>query len=202
MGGHDVLKDAIPAVSVRAQDDAAATVVHVLQVDDVAVARGLAAAGAAHLDGEAFLAHGFGFAVAPLDDGDGLVEGGVEVEGLQVAEVRDAVGVRVDEVRPSAKGGVDAGDDEGRGSDAPAHAHADADALCEGRLACSEPAREHDEVPGYQHAPEIFAERARLVGVAGVDDVGGDGLISHERCSPGSRWPHRRRRGGYGRPGG
>ena len=84
------------------------------EVDDVAVARGLTAARAAHLDGEAFLAHGLGLAVAPLDDGDGLVEGGIEVEGLQVVQVGDAVGVRVDEVRPSAKGGVDAGDDEGR----------------------------------------------------------------------------------------
>ena len=54
----------------------------------------------------------FGLAVAPFDDGDGLVEGGVEVEGLEVVQVGDAVGVRVDEVGAATEGGVDAGDDE------------------------------------------------------------------------------------------
>lgn len=38
VGGDDVLEDAVPAVPVGAQDDAAAAVVHVFQVDDVPVA--------------------------------------------------------------------------------------------------------------------------------------------------------------------
>ena len=89
-------------MAVGAQDDEARAVVHVLQVDDVAVGVGLPAGCAAHLDGEAFVAHGLGFAFAPLDDGHGLVEGGVEVEGLEVAEVLDTVGVRMDEVGATA----------------------------------------------------------------------------------------------------
>ena len=36
--------------------------------------------------------------VAPFDDGDGLVEGGIQVEGLQGVPVGDAGGGRLDEV--------------------------------------------------------------------------------------------------------
>ena len=122
--------------------------------------------GSAHLDGEAFVTHGLGFAFAPLDDGHGLVEGGVEVEGLEVVQVGDAVGVRVDEVGATAQRGVDASDDERRGGDAAAHAHADADALGEGGLARAEAPGEHEEVSGREDATEVFAERARLVCVA------------------------------------
>ena len=72
----------------------------------------------------------------------------------------------MDEVWATAQRGMHTGDDKCRGGDASAHAHADTDALGEGGLARAEAAREHEEVSGRKDAAEVFAECARLVGVA------------------------------------
>ena len=179
MGGNEPFEDAIPAASVRVQDDAARPVVHVLQVDDLPVPTRLPALGASHIDDEALGAHGFRLSLSPFDDGDGLVQGGVQVQGLEVAEVGNAVGVGMDQVGAPVKGGVNSGDDERRGGDASAHPHAGPDALSERRLARPEAAGEHDEVAGAQQPSQVRAKVAGLVGAARANLKRGGGSVSH-----------------------
>lgn len=66
-----------------------------------------------HLDLEAIGAQGLHLLLAPLDQGDGTIQGGVQVEGVDLLQGGDPVGVHVDEVGAVGQGGVHAGDDEG-----------------------------------------------------------------------------------------
>ena len=69
--------------------------------------------GAHHLDLQAVGTQGLHLLLAPLDQGDGPIQGGVQVEGVNLLQGGDPVGVHVDEVGAAGQGGVHAGDDEG-----------------------------------------------------------------------------------------
>ena len=163
----------------------------------------LSSLGPSHVDDEALGAHGFRLSLSPFDDGDGLVQGGIQVQGLEVAEVGDAVGVGVDQVGATAKRGVNAGDDERRGGDATAHPHAHPDALSERRLSRPEAAGEHDEVAGAKQPPQVRTEVTGLVCVARADLKRGGGSVSHGGSSRAvsSRLRCARTCGGCGRRG-
>ncbi len=90
---------------------------------------------AAQGDLEAVLAQALGEAVAPFDDGHGVLQGGVEVEVVELGEAAEPVRVDVHQRRAAHQRRVHPGDDEGRGRDRAAHPEPLGDALGQRRLA-------------------------------------------------------------------
>ena len=118
------------------------------------------------------LREALGQPLAPLDDGDGLVEGGVEVEVVELGDAAEPVGVGVHQRRSPDLAGVHAGDDEGRRGDRAADAEPGAEPLGERRLAGAERAGEHDQVAGRELAGDGAAEAAHRLGVGRLEDGG------------------------------
>jgi len=140
-------------------------------------------------DLEAVLGQPLDHALAPLDDGDGVLQGAVEVERVDLGEGLETVGVDVDEGGPLPQARVGAGDDEGGRGDLAAHAEPGADALGEGGLPGAEVPGEDDEVAGAQDAGEAAPELAGGLGVGGLP--GGHEGSSCETWVRGMRLPSR-----------
>ncbi len=101
--------------------------------------------------------------LTPFDDGDRLVEGRVEIQGLELVERVEAVGVNVHETRPRPHRPVGAGDDEGRRGHVAPHPQPGADSLCQGRLPRTELAVEEDHVTGSQQARQPLSQGPGLL---------------------------------------
>ena len=120
-----------------------------------------------------------GQALAPLDDGDRVVERGVEVEVVELGDAAEPVGVDVHQRRAVAQRRVHPGDHERRRRDVAAHAEAGAEPLGERRLAGAELAGEHHQVAGAAGWPASAAPSARIASASGAsNDVGGSGRRS------------------------
>ena len=106
-----------------------------------------------------------GDAAAPLDDGDRLVERGVEVEVVELADAAEAVGVDVHEAGPPVSDGctraiTNVGEVTSPRTPSPA-----AETLGERRLAGAQLSREHDQVAGAEQPADHPPEVAHGVGV-------------------------------------
>ena len=144
--------------------------------------------------------------LSPLDDGDRLVERGVEIEVVELVGAAEPVGVDVHQRRAAGHRRVLAGDHERRRGDVAAHREPRADALGERRLAGAELAAEHDQVAGPELLGEGLAEgahrrrhpgrRTGRCGVAGAARRTGSSAGSPgTRGAPRTRWSRAAPRG-------
>ena len=86
--------------------------------------------------------------MAPFDNRHRLLEGCVEVEGVELGEAAQAIGIDVHQGWAVDHGRVDASDDEGRRRDRSTHPETGPDAAREGGLSRAEVTGEDDEVSG------------------------------------------------------
>ncbi len=111
--------------------------------------------------------------LTPLHHGDGLVQGGVEVEVVELGDAADPVGVDVDQRRAVGQRGMDARDHERRRGDVATDPEPCAESLGERRLARTQPARQHHHIAGPEDPGQCGAERAHRLGVRHVVRGGG-----------------------------
>jgi hypothetical protein len=105
----------------------------------------------------------------PLDDGDRVLEGGVEIEVVELVDPAEPVGVDVHERRSRAQGRVHPSDHERRRGDVAADTEPVADPLGEGGLAGTELAAQHQQVAGPELPGQRAAQLAHRIGVGHVE---------------------------------